>query len=203
MAYTKRFEDFFTEAADTNLESHTPDTGASWTRNTGTAAAIVEESTDTLTAPYFAGSTTRYYTANISGTWADKQKAEAKNAQLGLSVYRVMVRLSASDDGYSFGWDTGGSQWRLHRIDNATSTELATGSGAPSAGDKWQIDASGSTITGYLNDVSKASASDATYSSGKPGLRVHKTETATGIDDFAGYDEATATSNPWYAYAQQ
>jgi len=195
MAWTLQFSDVFTEASNTNLNSHTPGTGVSWSKNAGPAGshAVVVASDDTLCHPYHTGvPTNTFYTAEISGSWAAKQKCEATKPQAGNANVRLAARLSANDDGYGWHWAIADSTWKLMRYDNGAETTIASSVQASPGTLLQGIEADGSTITGTKSGASEASTTDATYATGKPGVITIKSLASAGADAYEAYDEAAA-----------
>lgn len=203
MAWTQRFGDSFTEASDTNLSAHTPDTGSSWTRIVSASTeAQVDEATDTLHRPYYGGTVRNIYQANIAGTWADDQAAEgirtiAPNLAAAAPSVRVQSDGASSADGYAVGYNAGTTSTKLFRIDSGVYTELESVSGTI-ADEVIRIEAIGTSIKMYKGGVLLGSGvTDATYQTGgTPGLVTFKSVSGTAFDNFAAFDEAAAGGDP-------
>jgi hypothetical protein len=97
------------------------------------------------------------------------------------------VRLNG-DDGY-IARALSSTFIQLFRMDGATLTDIGTGGGAYVVGDTIRIRAEGTTITVYANDVEILTATDATHSSGQPGLYYAWGDSnSTRLDDFYAED---------------
>ena len=197
MAFTLRFTDAFTEVSDTNLSAHTPNTGASWTQGAGATEAEVDGVTDTAVMDYYTGTVMRIYTADISGGWANDQKAtgiNATEATLTGSSRTPGVRVSAGDDGYFAG---GRSTYVIkgHRVDNNALTEILSHTATISSTDRIGLQFVGSTGQLELNGTLVGSTvSDSTYATGSVGCLFSHAYTGDGLDDFEGSDEGAGVS---------
>lgn len=82
----------------------------------------------------------------------------------------VGVRIQASgQSGYLFGIFAG--DYKLRRLDSGIDVFLAaTLPDVPTAGDVLRIEVNGTDVLGYLNNVLRSSATDATYSAGQAGM---------------------------------
>lgn len=203
MAYTQRFYDTFTETSDTNLDSHTPDTGASWTATTGNSGNVVVDGTnDSLKCPWHGGSL-QYngYTADISGSWATDHAVECtKSVTCGTNI-GICVRTqngSTDVDAYIGYYDTGSLAWKILRIDEGSASPTQLGvyvdSGA-SATDVLRLESTGvGSQELYVNGTSRITTSDSTFSGGAPGVAGKRTFTGDGIDEFKAYDQSAAAA---------
>lgn len=201
MALTKVFEDFFTEATDTGIESHTPDTGTAWVLlagNPGTNMAV-DGPTDTVVQPYHTGSGWNYAKISVTESQNDNQKAVMPLGQTGSASpekQAVCVQLQddgTDQDGYRLTISGGGS-FQLNRIDSGSPTLLDSAALAtPSSGDilELEIDSSGN-LTGRYNGTDHLSATDMTHTGGYPGMAFLKSFAENGPTYFEGWMEAGA-----------
>ena len=206
MAYTEQFQDNFTEASDTALTSHTPDTGTGWTATAGnTGTAQVDAGTDTVVQPYHSGLQHNGFIANKGSAWASNQAAETTGYYGNSVLTAVRVKDGDTDvDGYCAYWLN--NLWRIYRCDegNITLTQIAQQSGtdtSPSTSDVIRLTAETASQSLTINTTEHtASASDETFTGGSPGLITRRTLTANGITSFSGLDEAasgvTASGTP-------
>lgn len=98
----------------------------------------------------------------------------------------VSVRIQSSgQSGYYWGIITGA--YKLRRLDSGTqSSDLATIADTPTVNDVLRLEASGTTITGFLNGTQKVQVTDNTYSNGAPGLFGYRGTDAWELDTWAG-----------------
>lgn len=137
--------DLFTETADTNLESHVPNTGTGWTLAAGAAGAcLVSSSTDTLRS----GTTTAsHYVSNPEPANADTYalfRSKTLNPSPPANSY-VCVRLVNNTN--FVGWrlaGNGAAGRRLSKNVAGTITDLITSQGVA---DEWiKVEASGNIV---------------------------------------------------------
>lgn len=103
-----------------------------------------------------------------------------------LDCYRGSVGTSAGDT-------------YISRVDNATATDLTSGTTSLALNDTLKTDVSGTTITLYRNGASILSTTDATYSTGKPGIELYNDAI---VDDAEfGDDSSGAIELPQLAMA--
>lgn len=207
MAFVEQFHDTFTEAvADVLLTAHTPDTGIGWSVTAGSAGnnAKIDFATDVGYQPYHGGSLDyNGYIANISGAWADDQRASRKlqtisNSEKTLVAVRLQEdAITAKANGYGGSWKS--NFWRLYRLDSGLEVQIGTFyDNAPLATDVVMVEAVGTTIRLFKNGVEIISATDATHSSGgSPSLALQRSgsPTAAAFDDFRGFDEQSTGGN--------
>lgn len=203
MAFILRFEDHFVEAGDPLLTAHTPDTaGVSWSVCSGSAGnnAVLDSATAVAFQPYHSGSLEyNGYLANISGTWADDQRASRKLQVVNNSLNAmVAVRLHADGTtGKANGYVAThySNNWRLYRLDSGVPTAIGTTffDSSPVVTDVVMVEAIGDQISLYENDILRVGpVTDATYlTGGSPGLALQRTSSTAGgaVDDFLGYDQ--------------
>jgi hypothetical protein len=195
MAYTKHFEDSFTEASDTALTSHTPDMGVGWSFVDGPSDnAEVYAADDTAIFPWISSFDFAFYAADISGGWAAAQKAES---QLPGSKTRIAVRVDLTVSVgrcYEGFYNSGASSLTVNRRDSPTSsTNLISDPGISAGGtDILTLTIDGDQIEIALNGTPSPSSpvTDATYADGSPGAVFQKAVESGGLDNFAAYDQA-------------
>ncbi len=199
MALTLVFNDTFTETSDTNLTSHTPDTGTGWTALTNSIAtnARVNGANDLLEQPFYAGTGFSFYVISVGASQDDAQASELTINNGGKT--QIGVRLqdgSTGVDGYVAELDTGNGNVRLYRLDESVETELAASFQSAANGDtlKLEIDASGN-IEVFHNSTSVITHTDNTYTGGLPGVTLNKTSTDSGDNFSAWMGEAGTTVN--------
>lgn len=160
--------------------------GANWTAVEGAGLAIVSnEAKGTLTT-----SLANIYTA---GTFANNQysKVTIRDLASGAKYAEVGVRMSgtgASLDGYILYADsgTGAGHTEVVRIDDGVqSAAILVVADSFTLADVLEIRASGTTISVWKNGSMLDSVVDATYGSGKAGVRAYST---AAFDDWAGGD---------------
>lgn len=195
MAYTKHFEDSFTEASDTALTSHTPDMGVGWSFVDGPSDnAEVYAADDTAIFPWISSFDFAFYAADISGGWVAAQKAES---QLPGSKTRIAVRVDLTVSVgrcYEGFYNSGASSLTVNRRDSPTSsTNLISDPGISAGGtDILTLTIDGDQIEIALNGTPSPSSpvTDATYADGSPGAVFQKAVESGGLYNFAAYDQA-------------
>lgn len=197
MALQLVFNDTFAEASDTNLTSHTPDTGTGWTALTNSAAtnAIVSSADDVLEQPWYAAGGNSFYVISVGASQNDNQAAELKINQSSKTQVGVQLQDGTTGvDGYVAEIDTGNV--RLLRLDEGVETLLVGSFESAADGDtlKIEIDASGN-LEVFHNAVSVITHTDTTYTGGLPGVSTNKTSTNNGDDFNAWMGEAGTTVN--------
>jgi hypothetical protein len=119
-------------------------------------------------------------TGDTGGTWpADQYASTTVGATLNSTGFQgPAVRMSTASSGYFIdAYVAAGPPTVNLDIITAGSATLLEPCGAytPAPHDTWTISAVGTTITGYLNGVSKCVATDSTYASGYPGIWQYST----------------------------
>ena len=198
MAWTSHFTDSFTEASNTLLTSHTPDTGAGWSFVDGANdKGTVYAADDTLGCAFDVNLNARIYSADIAGAWAAKQKAEAIAVTTAKKRVAVRVGLTATVGRcYEAYFNGGDNTLRVYRRDSPSSVTLLISDfdNTITGSDVIGVVADGSSISAEVNGTPSASSpvADSTYSDGSPGVTVAPTLTSSGLDSFGAYDEAAA-----------
>ena len=194
------FQDTFTEASDTTLVAHTPDTGLSWTAQNGTFKVV------SLTNKVGWGSSgTPSVYANVSGgvsaDMAVEMTTESDNDYGG--PLALATSLGTGEDNFSayaalwfsnsvyLAERIGGTSWTIHASTAVTHTP----------GDTIRIECD-SALTNNISlwtdtgagFVKKVEIADATLTSGEAGIRSRNAtpEAASWGDDFAVYEKAAA-----------
>lgn len=197
------FSDSFTGSNGTDLVSHTPDTGTSWTEAIDTAGNLnIQIQSNQARASAFSESNTLAYVANPASTHAD-MRIEAKFAGLPTSnddVFKFVVRYQDSNNFYAcvFSWDSGNAYavW-FDKTVGGTVTDL-TGGATPTivAGDTVACQIEGTTLKILVNGTTILTDSDTSISTaGKAGMYLGAyhlwpttdVNTAWVIDDFKVY----------------
>lgn len=197
MALAQVFEDPFTEASDTDVEDHTPNTqGLGWTAivgNGGTNAKI-DAASDSVVA---ISSGLDYYAISVTEAQDDGQKSQFVLGDNTLGNQYCCVQLqdgSTLPDGYRFKYSVGPKKLKLQRIDNGSLTALGTDVGMTLSGGEvveLEIDASGN-LTLRIDSVDKHSATDTNHIGGLAGFGIQQTVSAVGIDDFKAWLDVAA-----------
>ena len=88
--------------------------------------------------------------------------------------------------------------YKLIYITAGSSNVLATGSGTPTAGDVLKLEISGTGLTGKVNGVSNATATDSALASGQAGLFGYGGNGLATLDDWSGDNIGAAPSQVPY-----
>lgn len=104
----------------------------------------------------------------------------------GIGGNGVMVRMTSDGNGY-VGLCTTTTSCRISRSDGGTLTIIGSAFTVSSpAGQDLKLTASGSTLELFLGGASLGTRTDATYTSGYPGLRAYTNNNSASMDDFKG-----------------
>lgn len=187
---TTIFQDHFTEpSSDTDLGSHTPDTGTSWTKVWGTDAASkfqVKQASDELGTGGSVANSGALYSADV--TYPDADYAAQVKIVSGLTgtnrVY-LIVRMQDQENMYALRFTTGGTATRLYKKVSGTWTALGSFVADPADGDTVRVEVVGPTLKFYYNGVLKGFQVDTAISAaGKAGLGLGGgAELAASTDD--------------------
>lgn len=164
------FNDTFTDTNGTALESHTPNTGTSWTQVWSSGAPTGFE-IETNTAVVNIGlSDGCIYSANATYPSAD-YSAEAVNAgNTGDDTLYLFVRLQDQENMYAAKLVAGGTS-QLYKKVTGTWTALGTSFTGPAAGSVNKLEIIGTTIKFYDDGVELKSVTDSDISAaGKAGI---------------------------------
>lgn len=176
------FLDNFTEASNTNLESHTPSGGTAWTLAGGAAgAAIVQGTNNALRSR---STTASYYTCDDQGSANQYVQARLKSLATGFPDSYVACRLV--DASNFVGWrcaGTGSSGLRLCEVITGTVTDKYSFQGVDES--VYRVEVDGTTARIYADTVQKGT--DQTVASStetSQGVRIGSDQTVDWIDDF-------------------
>ncbi len=132
-----------------------------------------------------------------AGTFDDDQYAEvvmsgfaSNNDRLGVAV-RCSADTNATRDAYLFYvHDNGGTPaWRLDKVVNGTTTNLANSTAAFVATDLLSMEVEGTTIRVYRNSTQLGSdVTDSALATGKPGVCGYQSGGGLRLDDWTGGD---------------
>lgn len=179
------FTDSFTEATDTNLVDHTPDTGTAWLVGGGAEnTAIVLAASDTLKANSSGFTLPHYLCSPDQGADAYVQ-ARLKTIETGVSLAVVCVRIQDEDNW--IGWSVSGSGaagLRLKKSVAGVVTDLVTFQSVLDA--VYRVEANGTTIKIFEDGAQKGT--DVTVSEisteATQGLKLQASTSGAWIDDF-------------------
>lgn len=192
-----KVSDTFTDTANTNLTSHTGETGATWTKNTLGAANQPKISNANRLKGVSTGTENWYYASGIP-TSADYSVECTVYAQdNSQDDVGIIGRMSTTTlDGYylrlSFQFGNGVELFKcvagvFTQLGATFVSNLAPGNSA-----QLKLDMSGSTITAFLNGTNVISVTDTTFASaGRAGVRFcHADTDTTGfhLDNFTVVD---------------
>ena len=162
--------------------------GSNWTTVSGTTAPQIVNNT---AQPGSAGTlNSAYWSAN---TFGGNQYAAASFPNSSGTNYGpgIAVRLSNSK-GYILWYGNSASTVSIWRMDNSASwSQLKTSAKLTVAStDVWQLQAVGSTLTGYQNGKQVVTTTDTQYTTGAPGIWMYYA--TNQIANWSGGDVATA-----------
>jgi hypothetical protein len=178
------FYDDFLEGTNTLLESHTSDSGHTWTRTTAIAASSgapqMYAKTGGAASMLVSGSgSLAAYISNYATTdaavWANVGATYINTN----SNYSVMCRANAGGTSwYQFGL-VGTNAFQIYRVSSGTFTQLgSTYTFAPTLDFEIKLEIIGTSLVGYVDGVSRVTATDSTHSTGYAGLW-HRTGLST------------------------
>lgn len=185
MASPVKFADGFTEASNTTLASHTPDyLGDSWTQiiNYATTLQIISVKDWVIGLTFFdpAGA---FYTADLSAGYPDDHWCEviAVEVQAGDNSSSIAVRCEDSTHMYLLRWNTTVSQI-YKNTGSGWSTVGSSGGGIASR--QWvALEASGTSIKAYVDQVLHISTTDSDLDEGGVGMGMGKNAVSgDGVD---------------------
>lgn len=199
--------DRFTDTTGTNLESHTPSGGGSWTRLYGTGAgtklkvsaarrAYVDDTSGPINGVY-------RHSRQITDGYIEGDMVVVSSAGYAALMMRATVDFSPRacymavlDAG---GW-SGTGYIRLIRVSGGSATELGSYNiGALSGTYTVRLAAVGTALEVFVNGVSRITATDATLSSGYLGLDLYNSggtsATAIQVDNVVVYDQSVGAKS--------
>lgn len=189
--------DTFTAASDQALTTYS----ANWTYNNGTFTVVA--STDTA-IPATSGDNMARWTAD---SFSADQYSQCTIAVAGDNDSGVAVRCGASGlNGYS--WSANFNNSYLAKYVSGTWTQLGSNGAAVVNGDTLRLEVSSTTLTPKKNGSTlnpPGPQTDNSHGSGEAGIYGYVgTNAESTIDNWEGGNiGGAATTNPWYAYAQQ
>lgn len=175
------FLDNFTEASDTNLESHTPSGGTAWTLTGAAGAVLVNAAADLIL--------TRTTTASIykcDDQGSANQYIQARLKTLSTNFPNSYIACRLTDASNFVGWrcfGTGAAGLRLCETVSGTVTDKYTFQGVDES--VYRVEVSGTTAKIFEDGVQKGT--DQTVASSietSQGLRIGSVTTTDWIDDF-------------------
>jgi hypothetical protein len=157
--------------------------GSNWTTLTGFNAMQVVSNTACAT-----GGTAASHVATATATFAADHEAECVITPFNNFDWGGPGVRFSGNDGYVARCTTS-TRIDLFRLDGGTLTAIGTGAGTYAVGDTIRIRAEGTAITVYANNTLIRTATDATHSSGQPGLYYERGDAnITRLDDFYATD---------------
>lgn len=184
------FSDTFTEASNTSLASHTPNTGTSWTLlwNTTPRVLQVESVADQVRGDGNGGNQGIIYTADATYPSANYEVEFTLVATITsiVPVY-VFVRIQDQENMYAVRLVPSTGTCRLYKKVSGTWTALGSLFDAPANGSVCKLSINGTALKFYDDGVEVASATDSDISAaGKAGLGMGGgTELVTSTDDIS------------------
>ncbi len=180
----------FTYANNSQLDA----VNANWTKNTTVNGQIHIQTNQGFTSSVGGTAPSAYYHWNAD-TFNDDQYSKVVINAAGNSGNHLYlgVNVRATTGATSkkrYFWQGSGADRYLAKNDGTTETALGEDSSAQVAGDTWEIDASGTTITAKINGSVIFTVTDGTITSGSAGLDCYsdnvETETDALMDNWEG-----------------
>lgn len=187
MTWTQVFADTFTDADNTELTAHTPDTGAGWAKLTAASDILISSLDDIFTGA--APSATYAITDALgSAQYAEWIRGCSGNASSQRERY-LGIHLAADGGGSWRGYvmRCDGFDTRMFRADAGVLTQLSSAGagGACDAVHRIERDDAGDLAYSVAGGASVTGLVDATYTDGAPGLWLNTVRVGGGPDDFA------------------
>lgn len=163
------FYDLFIESSDTDLASHTPDLGTSWSVvwQTDATKDLYTENADNTLRPYTTWTNSgAMYKANATYPGADYY-VEAKyvgGASSTKPIY-LFLRLQDQENMYALRIGGGSSNTRMYKKVSGTWTALGSAGPDPSPGDTVRFEIQGSTLKYYFNGSLRDTQTDSSITS--------------------------------------
>ena len=170
------FTDNFTDAANTNLEAHTTDSGGSWTNVDGTAGNLKINASNQLK---IATSTEGLYVTNPSTGSADHYgQCTALSGWVGNGDFAPCIR--ATDKNNFIGARNSAGNFEVFKRVAGTFTNILSSAGTASSGDVIKLTATGNTIQLIVNGTQKGSNITESFNNTvqTPGVQNHTQGTA-------------------------
>jgi len=162
-----------------NFNRAGPGLGSNWTTMTGTTAP-------TITSNAVLSNTTTHQAAIWNATtFANDQFSEITLGVSGQFSSNMVVRGTASGNGYACVMTGGGSSGIFKITAGVLSSLVQPGGGTNTIGDVLRCEVAGTTITFKQNGAVFTSVSDSSYASGSPGIGLNFTTSAI-LDNWSG-----------------
>jgi hypothetical protein len=198
------FRDTFTEASNTTLASHTPDTGTSWTKllTAGTVAMQVTAATD-IAEQDGTGSLSEgvLYTADATYSSADYEVAATIVGTLTSSDDAYVLAARVVDVNNMYAFELHDRDWRIHKRVAGTWTALGAGGtieisdNVLSSGDRMSFVVVGTTLEARINGLLLESVTDSSLSAaGKAGMGIGAVVTAGNDTTTQAFDNFSVHS---------
>lgn len=185
--------DSFTASDGTQLTAYNAD----WLLGNAIASDWVMQS-NAVRTPFDRVALSAYYT----GSFANDQYAEAKVAQTGSASQYLGVAVRCSGGNF-YGFAVDGARYVVWKhLSPGGYTELAFATRAIGVGDVIRLEASGTTLIAKHNGATVVTVTDASLSTGSPGLGALPAATSgtyTLLDDWVG-DDLSAAALQFYQY---
>lgn len=194
--------DTFTVGTDTNLESHTGDTGHTWSEVEGVGNdGIVREATDRLENEQSGGFRFVWKTNITPGSAEYDVEVDVNGNSGGERVGGPAGRIAGSGatlDNYEADWRNSTGQWRIGRNDGGAVTILATYTGdSPDAATRTvMLEIRDATKKVFIDSVERISSTDNTYTAaGEPGLILWSENNMHWYDNWSSTDVGGGPTN--------
>lgn len=128
------------------------------------------------------GISAAYWSAN---TFTDDQYAKVTLGTTISGYHGCTVRMSGDGDGYAL-IPISTTNMRIYRLDDGVRTSIASATITTPVGLDIELRVSGTTLTGYIEGVQVITVTDATYTSGSPGLYTDSISASVTLDNFEG-----------------
>lgn len=186
--------DPFTDTSGTNLNAHTGETGATWTRHASYGQALFISNANRMRGEETANQTMYYASgvpASASYTVAADLYRRSSVAAMGICG-RVAT---ATDDAYMARWNTSGTAWELYKIAASAATLLGSFTNTPTVDTlvPFSLEITDATKKVFVSGVERISSADnAITAAGRAGIRGRGGTDSAGIhlDNFTATDPA-------------
>ena len=162
------FQDSFTESSDTDLDSHTPDVGTSWTNvwQTSSSAKLTVIGSSDVAQGNDAGDEGAIYSADATYPSPDyKVSAKINAGYVGGRRLYLIARMADQENMYALRLTTGATATRLYKKVSGTWTAMGSFNTDPSVGDVVTLAVNGSSISYYYNGVLQDTQTDTSLTS--------------------------------------
>lgn len=188
MAFTQKAHDTFTGTINDPLDTHTPDQGSAW-------ADAADNFSLTATNSLQCSAAGDVGTRNTT-TLASIQAAELVHNAGGGGITAIFLRMAgegaaANITGYLIhARGTIFNDCQIYRVDNGSYTLIGSGVVGIADGEVNRGEAIGSALELFINGVSRATATDSTYTTGSAGIRSGTGPNFVVGDTFKAFDDA-------------